>query len=163
MMELYKDEIENDAFTVFNQIISAYWFFMPHYEWSTLAYNNGETVYRYQFTRENGYYGTYHAGEMIYAYGTIGKSTHGFAYQVYDTYLASKMVKYWSNFVKYGNPNGMGEDTKDSLGESLENWNEWTPSGNNLLELGTKVQEINEKYIAAYEIIERWNERVNAN
>ena len=149
MMELYKDEIDKDAFSVFNEIISAYWFFMPHYEWSTLAYNNGEDVYRYQFTKENGYYGTYHSGEIIYAYGNILKSKHGFAYNESDYKLSDIMLSYWSNFAKYGNPNG----------EGLETWDKWDSNENNLLELGEKIQVISEKYIRTYQIIDEWNRR----
>ena len=149
MMELYKDEIEADAFSVFNEIISAYWFFMPHYEWSTLAYNNGEDVYRYQFTKENGYYGTYHSGEIIYAFGNLSKSRHQFAYNDSDYKLSDIMLSYWSNFAKYGNPNG----------EGLATWDKWDSSKNNLLELGNTIQEIPEKYLGAYKIIEEWNER----
>lgn len=151
MVLLYKNEIDKDAFSVFNEIISAYWFFMPHYEWSILAINNGEDVYRYQFTKENGYYGTYHSGELIYAYGNLDKSLHGFAYNDSDYSLSKIMVGYFSNFVKYGNPNG----------DSLPNWKKWESEGDSLLELGEVIQEIPEKYVSAYKIIEDWNERVN--
>ena len=151
MVLIYKNEIDKDAFSVFNEIISAYWFFMPHYEWSILAINNGEDVYRYQFTKENGYYGTYHSGELIYAYGNLDKSLHGFAYNDSDYSLSKIMVGYFSNFVKYGNPNG----------DSLPNWKKWESEGDSLLELGEVIQEIPEKYVSAYKIIEDWNERVN--
>ena len=61
------------------------------------------------------------------------------------------MVGYFSNFVKYGNPNG----------DSLPNWKKWESEGDSLLELGEVIQEIPEKYVSAYKIIEDWNERVN--
>ncbi|MBP5574852.1 MAG: carboxylesterase family protein [Bacilli bacterium] len=44
---LYKEKIEKDAFSAFNEIISVYWFIMPHHSWSNMALNNGEPVYRY--------------------------------------------------------------------------------------------------------------------
>ena len=140
MVLLYKNEIDKDAFSVFNEIISAYWFFMPHYEWSILAINNGEDVYRYQFTKENGYYGTYHSGELIYAYGNLDKSLHGFAYNDSDYSLSKIMVGYFSNFVKYGNPNG----------DSLPNWKKWESEGDSLLELGEVIQEIPENIIKTF-------------
>lgn len=149
MIELYKDEIENDAFSVFNLIISMYWFYMPHYEWSSLAFNNKEDVYRYQFTKENGYYGTYHSGEIIYAYGNIGLSSKQFAYNESDYDLSNNMLSYWANFAKNGNPNG----------EGLKTWNKWNPKDNNMLELGEEIKEINESYVKAYQIIQEWNER----
>ena len=148
-LELYKDEIEKDAFTVFNKIISLYWFYMPHYEWSTYAYNSGVKVYRYQFTKDNGYYGTYHSGELIYFYGNIGRSPRKFAYKVEDLSLSDKIVSYLVNFVKTGNPNGL----------DLNTWDEWTPSNNKLLELGTNTNMFEEPHLEAYAIIDRWNER----
>ncbi len=150
-VELYKDEIEADAASTFNKIISAYWFYMPHYEWSTMAYNNGVRVYRYQFTKENGYYGTYHSGEIIYSYGNLARSTKQFAYNDEDYKLSEKMLSYWSNFAKVGNPNGT----------NLASWSEWNPTNNNLLELGTNISMFTEKHLAAYKIIESWNARTH--
>ena len=149
ILNLYKKEMEEDAFGLFNRIISMYWFYMPHYEWSTLAFNNGEDVYRYQFTKDNGYYGTYHSGEIIYAYGNIDKSIHGFAYNESDYELSNRMLTYFSNFVKFGNPNG----------EGLIEWKKWDKVQNNMLELGSEIKEIEEKYVPAYNIIQEWNER----
>ena len=150
-MELYKDEIEKDAFKIFNQIISAYWFYMPHYEWSESAYNSGVNVYRYQFTKENGYYGTYHSGELIYAYGNLYRSTKKFAYNKSDYKLQDKMVAYWVNFIKTGNPNGDG----------LENWDLWTKDNNSLIELGNNISMFKEKYLEDYKIIMDWNIRTH--
>lgn len=150
-MELYKDEIEKDAFKIFNQIISAYWFYMPHYEWSESAYNSGANVYRYQFTKENGYYGTYHSGELIYAYGNLYRSTKKFAYNKSDYKLQDKMVAYWVNFIKTGNPNGDG----------LENWDLWTKENNSLIELGNNISMFKEKYLEDYKIIMDWNIRTH--
>ena len=148
MCELYKEEIEKDAFTVFNEIISVYWFILPHHNWSTLALNNGETVYRYQFTKENGYYGTYHSGELIYLYGNLNRSNHSFAYDESDYKLQDIMTKYLVNFVKSGNPNGSG----------LPVWNEYTLNGG-VQELGMEVKEIDDKYLDLYPIIESFLER----
>lgn len=149
---LYKDEINKDAFTIFNQIISSYWFCMPHYDWSNEAYNSGVNVYRYQFTKDNGYYGTYHSGELIYAYGNLYRSKKKFAYNKSDYALEKQMVSYWANFVKNGNPNG----------EGLTNWEMWTPSNNKLIELGKDVSMFEEKYLSDYQIISRWNERTHS-
>lgn len=150
MCELYKDKIEKDAFAAFNEIISVYWFILPHHEWSTLALNNGEVVYRYQFTKENGYYGTYHSGELIYLYGNLIRSKHQFAYDESDYKLQDIMVKYLVNFVKTGNPNGSG----------LPIWNEYTLNGG-VQELGTEVKEIDDEYLGLYPIIESFLERTS--
>ena len=100
-------------------------------------------------TKDNGYYGTYHSGEIIYAYGNIDKSIHGFAYNESDYELSNRMLTYFSNFVKFGNPNG----------EGLIEWKKWDKVQNNILELGSEIKEIEEKYVPAYNIIQEWNER----
>jgi len=144
MIELYKEEIDKDAFKVFNEIFSVYWFIYPHHSWSTLAYINGTTVYRYQFTKENGYYSTYHSGEMIYAYGNVKNSKYGYRYNDSDKKLSDIMLNYWANFVKTGNPND----------ESNPNWAKWDNNPNNIMELGSNVGLIKDKYLDLYNIIE---------
>ncbi len=143
MLNLYKDEIEADAFSAFNEIISVYWFIYPHHSWSKLALEAGDTVYRYQFTKENGYYGTYHSGEMVYAYGNVEKSKYKFRYNDTDIALSKTMMKCWSNFAKYGNPNGV----------ETENWTNWN-NNDKVYEFGSNVGIINDKYIELYKIID---------
>ncbi|MCR5079398.1 MAG: carboxylesterase family protein [Bacilli bacterium] len=145
MMELYKDEVEKDAFSTFNEIISVYWFMHPHRCWSELALEAGDNVYKYQFTKENGYYGTYHSGEMVYCYGSLDKSIHGFAYNESDFALSKTMVSYWSNFAKTGNPNG----------EGLPNWAPYTGK-DEVLELGDKVFMREERYLKLYDILDSY-------
>ena len=146
--DLYKDKIEEDAFNTFNEIISVYWFIGPHHSWSNMAANNGVKVYRYQFTKENGYYGTYHSGEMIYVYGNIERKNLSFAYNEDDYKLQDIMVKYFTNFIKTGNPNG----------EGLPEWSEYLSNGN-VMELGEQVRSINDKYLELYPIIDSFIDR----
>ena len=143
LLEYYKDRLENDAFSVFNEIYSIDWFIHPHDCWSRYALNNGETVYRYQFTKENGYYGTYHSGEIIYAYGNLSRSAQPFAYDESDHKLSATMLGYWSNFVKYGDPNGDG----------LPTWAPYAVKGA-VQELGENVGPIDDHYRPVYEILE---------
>ena len=144
--ELYKDEIEKDAFNVINEVFSIYWFIMPHHVWSNMALQSSKTqrVYRYQFTKENGYHTTYHSGEMIYAYGNLGLSTRQFAYDESDYALQDIMLNYWLNFAKTGNPNG----------EGLPTWEEYKNNADTVMELGENVGKIPDKYLKAYEIFE---------
>ena len=144
ILKLYKDKIEKDAFSAFNEIISVYWFIYPHHSWSKMALNNNVKIYRYQFTKENGYYGTYHSGEMIYAYGNVKKSKYDYRYNDTDNKLSDIMLKYWSNFAKCGDPNGA----------DLPKWDIWDNNPNQIMELGTNVSMIEDKYLGLYEIIE---------
>ena len=150
MFTLYKDEIEVDALKVLNEIISVYWFINPHHSWSNMALNNDENVYRYYFTKENGYYGTYHSGEMIYAYGNLYRSNHKFAYDESDYKLQDIMVKYFTNFIKTGNPNGSG----------LPEWKKFDGT-DSVLELGSNVIMCPDKYIQLYEIINNYLDKIS--
>lgn len=144
--ELYKDKIAADGFNAFNEIISVDWFIQPHHSWSNMALNNGVTVYRYQFTKENKYHSTYHAGEMIYAYGNVKHSYRTYAYDSSDYALAETMLSYWANFAKTGNPNG----------EGLPTWNKYTSNTDQVQELGSHVGPIDDRYLALYPLIEEF-------
>ena len=148
LIAYYKDEINDNSFSVLNEAVSVYWFINPHHNWSNMAYQNGEDVYRYQFTKENGYYGTYHSGEIIYAYGNLGLSKKQFAYNEKDYELSEVMVKYWLNFIKTGNPNG----------EGLPKWEKYSPEENLVLEVGENVGMIDDKYLEVYKIINKYYE-----
>ena len=149
--ELYKNEIEEDAFSTINEVMSIYWFIMPHHVWSNMALISPKTqrVYRYQFTKENGYHGTYHSGEMVYAYGNLGMSNRQFAYDENDYALQDTMCSYWINFIKNGNPNG----------EGLPLWDEYKNSTDSVMELGENVGKIPDKYLKAYEIFDNYLNR----
>ncbi len=148
IMDLYADKIKKDAFAAFNEIFSVYWFIEPHHSWSELASGNGEPVYRYQFTKENGYYGTYHSGEIIYCYGNIERSRHRFAYNDEDLALSKTMLTYWANFAKTGNPNG----------EDLVEWSPYNDSKGYVMELGSHVGKIKDEYLDLYPIIEEFEQ-----
>ncbi len=140
----YKSRIEKDAFSALNEIMSAYWFMYPHYQWSHLAAENGETVYRYQFTKENGYYGTFHSGEMVYCYGNLKRIEKDFAYNEADYALSEAMVSYWSNFAKSGDPNATG----------LTDWPAYVNGVEDVFELGENIGLIDENYLDLYAIFD---------
>lgn len=153
LCEYYKEEIKKDAFSVFNEVFSIYWFINPHHSWSKMAVANGTPVYRYQFTKENGFHGTYHAGEMIYAYGNVKRCEYGYRYNKSDLELSETMLSYWSNFAKTGDPNG----------EGLPTWTTYAGSGDGVMELGLNVGKINDRYLGAYPIFERYIEKLLEN
>ena len=145
---LYKDKIEEDAFSAFNEIISVYWFIYPHHSWSKLACQNGVNVYRYYFTKENGYYGTYHSGELVYFYGNLARKKT-FAYNDSDYALQDKIVSYLVSFIKTGNPNNGSQPL----------WNLYQNEGDQVLELGESVQMIDDEFLELYKIIEEFNQK----
>ena len=151
IMEIYKDEINKNAFNAANEIMSVMWFIAPHHVWSNTALEADIPVYRYQFTKENGYYTTYHSGEMIYAYGNIARKNKPYAYNEADYNLSEKMVKYWTNFIKCGNPNG----------EDLPLWEEYNPNNSKpIMELGNNVSMFEDKYLKLYEVIKGYYEEI---
>lgn len=52
--------------------------------------------------------GAFHSSELWYVFGTLDKSWRPFDEN--DRELSNHMVDYWTNFVKYGNPNGDGTE-----------------------------------------------------
>ena len=124
--------------------MSVYWFIQPHHSWSNMAASN-IPVYRYQFTKENGFHGTFHSGEMIYAYGNLDKSLQKFAYNQSDYNLSDIMVNYWVNFAKTGNPNASG----------LPEWKQYNGTGY-IQELGNEVKQIEDKYLALYQLLDEY-------
>lgn len=145
---LYKDKIEKDAFSSFNEIFSVYWFMHPHYSWTNMALDAGVDVYRYQFTKENGFYGTYHSGELIYCFGNVKNSPYKYRYDESDVNLSKIMMSYWTNFAKTGNPNG----------DNLPTWDLFNPSDNKIMELGSNVGPIVDPYIDLYPLIDSFIE-----
>ena len=146
--KLYEKDIEKDAFAAFNEIFSVYWFMHPHQTWSKAALSSNIPVYRYQFTKENHYHETYHAGEMIYAYGNVKNSPYKYRYNQSDVDLSNTMLKYWSNFAKYGDPNG----------EGLTTWPLYNNTDYKVMELGQNIGLIDDKYLNLYPIIDEFIE-----
>ena len=142
--------VSNDgqAYRVYNDIISSYWFNYPDYSWGKQAINNGKNVYRYLFTKENGYMGTWHSGEMIYAYDNLEamKAKYPYRYNDKDVELSKTMASYWVNFIKTGNPNGTG----------LATWDKDALPCNRVMELGENVSMINDPFYKYFNALENF-------
>lgn len=52
--------------------------------------------------------GSFHSAELWYTFNTLGRSWRPMTQHDFD--LSEKMVDCWTNFMKYGNPNGDGVD-----------------------------------------------------
>lgn len=77
--------------------------------WAKLLDKNGyPDIYTYFFTRElpGDHTGAFHSSELWYMMGTLDKCWRPMADG--DRELSGRMVKYWSNFMKNGDPNGEG-------------------------------------------------------
>lgn len=66
--------------------------------------------------------GTFHSVELWFFFETLAKCWRPFVGRHYD--LARQMCDYWTNFIKYGDPNGMGTD-----GRELPKWIPYTKEG----------------------------------
>ena len=104
----------------------------------------GRDVYEYYFTKDNGYLGSSHAGEMPYCYGNLDKHTS--RYDESDFALSKTMQKYRLNFIKTGTPNG----------EELPKWEMFNDDRTKVLEFGEKVAMITDPNIELYKIIDKY-------
>ena len=164
LKEIFKDysdqlvqvigEVQNDyeAYRGYNDAVSAYWFNYPDYSWGNQALAEGKTVYRYLFTKDNRYMGTWHSGEMIYCYDNIEpmKAKYPYRYDDTDVALAKTMAAYWVNFVKTGNPNGEGANIP---------WNAEGVHDTKVMELGSHVGMIDDPLHKFYGTMEAFENR----
>jgi len=76
----------------------------------------GNKAYAYEFAHEvpGDDAGPFHSGELWYVFNTVGRSWRPMT--ATDTTLSERVVDYWTNFTKHGNPNG----------EDKQSWNPYT-------------------------------------
>lgn len=72
---------------------------------------NHRPAYQYFFARKlpGTKDGAFHSSELWYMFDTLGSSWRPMTPADYS--LAEKMTDYWTNFAKYGDPNGQGKET----------------------------------------------------
>lgn len=75
----------------------------------------GKPAYAYQFARrlptdgrEGVLEGAFHSSELWYMFKSLGHCWRPFVQGDYD--LAEQMITYWTNFARYGDPNGEGAE-----------------------------------------------------
>jgi para-nitrobenzyl esterase len=73
-----------------------------------LMEKRGNPPYAYEFARvvPGDDAGAFHSGELWYVFNTLGRSWRHMSNA--DFALSERMVDNWTNFAKYGNPNGKG-------------------------------------------------------
>lgn len=81
-----------------------------------------QPAYRYYFTRQlpGDDSGAFHSSELWYTFGTYGSCWRPMTQA--DAELSERMVSYWTNFMKYSDPNGAG----------LPEWKPWRTSEDTL-------------------------------
>ncbi len=136
---------KKQAREIYNEVFSAVCFTYPHECWSNTVKAQGKPVYEYYFSRENKEFGTYHSGEIIYAYKNV---PHTKNYEAYDYELEEIMSSYWLNFVKTGNPNGL-----DTNGNPLPVWETKAESNGLLMELGDTCTMVEDPFNYIYDYL----------
>ena len=147
VLELYPAKTDEEARKNWADIYSAWFFTYGHYCLTKQASEAGIPVYAYYFTKENKRLGATHSGEEVYFYGNIPEKSR--LYTEEDRILSSRMQDYLVNFMKYGDPNGPGQDES-----SLPYWasNE-DPS--RIFELNTDLHETGDPLYPLYGVIDR--------
>ena len=80
-------------------------------DWSRFLEQAGaDPAYVYYFKRQlpGDDAGAFHSAELWYMFGTLSRCWRPMTEE--DFALSERMIAYWSNFIKTGNPNGDGED-----------------------------------------------------
>lgn len=98
-------------------------------------------AYRYRFdlvpppdpARPNRY-GVFHSNDIEYVFGNLD-SRQGYTWRPQDYAMSEQMMTYWSNFAKYGNPNG-APGTSPSA--TLPEWPVYSPAS------GSRVMYLNQ-------------------
>ncbi len=88
-----------------------------------------QPVYSYEFTRRlpGDDAGAFHSSELWYTFGTLARSWRPFTPADYA--LSKEMLDFWTNFAKYGNPNGTARRTV---------WKQSTPKKHFFMKLDIK-------------------------
>jgi para-nitrobenzyl esterase len=69
-----------------------------------------------------------HTAELVYEFGTLSRSWR--PYNGIDYQLSINLIQYWSNFIKYGNPNS----------GALPEWQPFTKSDPKCIELNSSIE-----------------------
>ncbi|WP_373524593.1 carboxylesterase/lipase family protein [Aquiflexum sp.] len=104
--------------------------------WAKLASKDATNkVYVYQFAKAPPFpgdsdqdgWGASHGSDLSYVFGNLDQ--YNYDWTEYDYHLSASMVKYWTNFAKYGDPNSKG----------LPQWQEFSEDSPQALNLDKKI------------------------
>lgn len=106
-----------------------------------LMAEQGRTAYTYLFHHDipgDDGAGSYHGSDLWFVFDSLGRCWRPFEGKHYD--LARQVSSYWTNFVKYQNPNG-----EDGNGEKLPEWHAYSKDVHKIMEFGDVPHEIEEE------------------
>ncbi len=141
VIAIYNPTNNKEADEYWAIIYGAVFFNYPHYCLNRIAVKQGIPVYEYLFTKSNGMLSSWHSGELIYVFNNLQGTK---LFDDVDYRLSDTMHSYWANFATDGDPNGEGLPPFPQNTDSVH-----------LLELGDRVQVINEPFLALYEVMDR--------
>ncbi|MBQ9328484.1 MAG: carboxylesterase family protein [Solobacterium sp.] len=145
VLAIYPASTDEEADRYWAEIYGAVFFDYSHYCLSRLEQENDVPSWEYHFAKQNGRLGSWHSGELIYAFHQIPEDSRLF--DETDRTLSDTMHGYWVNFCKTGDPNGEGLPEFPSIAESGQ-----------LLELNTGLREVDHPALALFDILDRMNQ-----
>uniref|UniRef100_A0A8D0G829 Carboxylesterase type B domain-containing protein n=1 Tax=Sphenodon punctatus TaxID=8508 RepID=A0A8D0G829_SPHPU len=126
-----------------DQAITDYYFMCPMVELAQRIAEAGSAVYAYSFTHASSFsiwhewMGVPHAAELPYLFGRLGtRPGDNQTYLETDAVLSRRVMRYWADFARSGNPNGA-----DGSGEQ---WPRYTATEKNLFRLSTEPPQVME-------------------
>lgn len=122
-MELYDVQTDDDARRAWREILTDGFVYSAR---RTLRLHAaaGNAVYKYHFARATNVMnvltlGSYHGCEIPYLFGTFSTAAMGYGSVDYD--LSAKMMQYWGNFARTGDPGVAGLVTWNAYNETTDN------------------------------------------
>ncbi|MHC4607658.1 MAG: carboxylesterase/lipase family protein [Planctomycetota bacterium] len=148
ILELFPAETDDEVRDALNKLVGCASFVSPARMLVRAMEKVESKSYLYHFTRvtpvaKRMKLGAFHAAEIPYVFGNM-KGALGF--RETDHELGGKMVAYWVNFARTGDPNG----------DDLPKWPAYTKAKDRHLELGDKVQTGKNLYEEACDIFKAW-------
>jgi len=146
LLELFPVKTTDEIKPSLNKLTAVFAFIAPARGMARLVSKNKSPVYQYHFTRvvplpRLKQLGAFHAAEIFYAFGNIGRQIGQFET---DRKLSDAMRAYWTNFAKSGDPNG----------PDLPKWPVYTTSEDPHLELGAEIKPGKGLYKEACDLLE---------
>jgi para-nitrobenzyl esterase len=161
LLKVYTPKDDEDAIQVAADFAGDTFIAYATWKWIQVhAASTSAPVYRYSFDRKipvapgttmNGKaataadIGARHAGEIEYVFGTLKTALPKVPWEPADQALSDRMVTYWTNFAKKGDPNGPGVPTWPVYDEA---------KGTGVLHLDTTITVKGDVHRARYEALD---------